>query len=195
MVTRAGHLPVCLTGDDYIELLPVEWRKINDYGIVMDYRTYDCRELGPYRRQPSGVTLKGDLWEVHYDPYDLSHVWVRDSRAGGWITVPWTGLGTVSAPFADFTWRHARSLLATRGADDTDEQAIAAAVEDLLTRAGTGPDRKVAARTRAAAALPARPGIEAPPDSDADTESTPEAVLGEVVPFGVFDAFTDGSRA
>ncbi|QNA73116.1 transposase family protein [Streptomyces sp. So13.3] len=41
LVTRAGHLPVCLTGDDYIELLPVEWRKINDYGIVMDYRTYD----------------------------------------------------------------------------------------------------------------------------------------------------------
>ncbi|WP_328737825.1 Mu transposase C-terminal domain-containing protein [Streptomyces bobili] len=193
MVARAGHLPVCLTGEDYIELLPVEWRRINDYGIVMDYRTYDCRELGPYRRQPSGVPLKGDLWEVHYDPYDLSHVWVRDTRAGGWITVPWTRLGTVSAPFADFTWRHARSLLATRGADDTDEQAIAAVVENLLTRAGTGPDRKVAARTRAATALPARPGIEAPPDPDADP--APEAVLGEVVPFGVFDAFTDGSHA
>ncbi|WTZ61489.1 Mu transposase C-terminal domain-containing protein [Streptomyces sp. NBC_01387] len=195
MVTRAGHLPVCLSGDDYIELLPVEWRKINDYGIVMDYRTYDCRELGPYRRQPSGVPLKGDLWEVHYDPYDLSHVWVRDSRAGGWITVPWTRLGTVSAPFADFTWRHARSLLATRGADDTDERAIAAVVEDLLTRAGTGPDRKVAARTRAATALPTRPGIEAPPDSDLAADPVPETVLGEVVPFGVFDAFTEGSRA
>jgi hypothetical protein len=151
--------------------------------------------LGPYRRQPSGVPLKGDLWEVHYDPYDLSHVWVRDTRAGGWITVPWTRLGTVSAPFADFTWRHTRSLLATRGADDTDEQAIAAVVEDLLTRPGTGPDHKVAARTRAATALPARPGLEAPPDSDVDAAPVPEAVLGEVVPFGVFDAFTDGSRA
>ncbi|MEV7931161.1 Mu transposase C-terminal domain-containing protein [Kitasatospora sp. NPDC088779] len=195
LVARAGHLPVCLTGDDYIELLPVEWRRINDYGIVMDYRTYDCRELGPYRRQPSGVPVKGDLWEVHYDPYDLSHVWVRDSRAGGWITAPWTRLGTVSAPFADFTWRHARSLLAARGGDDTDERAIAAAVEDLLTRAGTGPDRKVAARTRAATALSARPGIEAPPAPEHDTDPAPEAVLGEVVPFGVFDAFTDGSRA
>lgn len=104
-------------------------------------------------------------------------------------------MGTVSAPFADFTWRHARSLLATRGADDTDERAIAAVVEDLLTRAATGPDRKVAARTRAATALPARPALDAPPDSDADTEPVPEEVLGEVVPFGVFDAFTDGSRA
>ncbi|MGW4051129.1 hypothetical protein ACWENA_09895 [Streptomyces sp. NPDC004779] len=52
LVTRAGHLPVCLTGDDSFELLPAEWRKINDYGIVMDYRTYDCRELGPIAASP-----------------------------------------------------------------------------------------------------------------------------------------------
>lgn len=62
LVVRAGHLPVCLTGEDYVELLPVEWRKINDYGIRIDYRTYDCRELGPYRRQRSGVDVKGGLW-------------------------------------------------------------------------------------------------------------------------------------
>ncbi|WP_228388110.1 hypothetical protein [Streptomyces jumonjinensis] len=50
-VSRSGHLSVCLSGDDCIELLPIEWRKINDYGITIGYRTYDCRELGPYRRQ------------------------------------------------------------------------------------------------------------------------------------------------
>ncbi|MFJ9845863.1 Mu transposase C-terminal domain-containing protein [Kitasatospora sp. NPDC101155] len=194
MVSRTGHLPVCLSGDDYIELLPVEWRKINDYGITIDYRTYDCRELGPYRRQPSGIDVKGNLWEVHYDPYDLSHVWVRDTRAEGWITVPWTRLGTVSAPFADFTWRHARSLLAAKGADGTDEGAIAAAVEDLLTRAGSGPDRRVAARTRAASAVPVRPAAEPPRDEVEEAEPDEDEVIGKVIPFGVFDAFTDGSR-
>lgn len=193
LVARAGHLPVCLNGDDYLELLPVEWRKINDYGIRIDYRTYDCRELGPYRRQPSGLEVKGGLWEVHHDPYDLSHVWVRDTRAEGWITVPWTRLGSVSAPFADFTWRHARTLLAARGQDDTDEHAIALAVEKLLTRAEAGPDRRVAARTRAAGAA------EIPhPDSDAPAASAGEPPADEppaqVAPFGVFDAFTDGAR-
>jgi hypothetical protein len=122
-----------------VALLPVEWRKINNYGITLVYRTYGCRELGSYRRQPSGVDTKGNLWEVHYDPYDLSHVWVRDTRAGGWITVPWTRLGTVSAPFADFTWRHARAVLAAKGADDTDdtdEDTIAVVIDarDCLTR-------------------------------------------------------------
>jgi transposase InsO family protein len=194
LVAGAGHVPVCLSGDDYIELLPAQWRRINDYGIVLDYRTYDCQELGHYRRQPSGVDVKGGLWEVHHDPYDLSHVWVRDTRAAGWITVPWTRPGSVSAPFADFTWRRARALLAARGADDTDEQAIAAAVEDLLTRAGAGPDRKVAARTRAATAMPGRPGIGTESAADDEAESVDDAPLGKVIPFGVCDAFTDGSR-
>ncbi len=193
LVSRSGHLPVCLTGDDYVELLPAEWRKVNDYGVVMDYRTYDCRDLTPYRRQHSGVDLKGGLWEVHYDPYDLSHVWVRDHRAGGWITVPWTRLDSVTAPFADFTWRHARSVLAAQGADDTDEGAIAAVVEELLTRARTGPDRKIAARTRAATAQPTLP-LQRLAAEELEEDDGEEPV-GKVIPFGVFDAFTDGSRA
>ncbi|MYW98698.1 MULTISPECIES: Mu transposase C-terminal domain-containing protein [unclassified Streptomyces] len=194
LVSRTGHLPVCLGGDDYIELLPAEWRKINDYGITLDYRTYDCRELGPYRRQPSGVDTKGNLWEIHHDPYDLSHVWVRDTRAGGWITVPWTRLDTVSAPFADFTWRHARAVLAAKGADDTDENAIAAVIDDLLTRAGNGPDRRIAARTKAATAVPALPQARHEPEPETDEEPEGEEDIAQVIPFGVFDAFTDGSR-
>jgi hypothetical protein len=55
---------------------------------------------------------------------------------------------TVSAPFADFTWRHARSLLAARGADDTNETAIAAVAAQLLDRVETGPDRRVVARAQ-----------------------------------------------
>ncbi|MEU5540582.1 Mu transposase C-terminal domain-containing protein [Streptomyces sp. NPDC020362] len=194
LVSRTGYLPVCLGGDDYIELLPVEWRKINNYGITLDYRTYDCRELGSCRRQPSGVDTKGNLWEVHYDPYDLSHVWVRDTRAGGWITVPWTRLGAVSAPFADFTWRRARAVLAAKGADDTDEDAIAVVIDDLLTRAESGPDRRIAARTKAATAVPALPPARREPEPETDQEPDGDGEIAQVIPFGVFDAFTDGSR-
>ncbi|MFG2803333.1 hypothetical protein [Streptomyces pseudovenezuelae] len=127
-------------------------------------------ELGPLRRRPSGVDAKGGLWEVHYDPYDLSQVWVRDARTGQWITAPWTHRHLVSAPFADFTWRRARELLTLRGTDDTDQAAVAAAVEQLLTRAESGPDRRIAARTRAALE-PARivPALPQPPALE-DTE-------------------------
>ncbi|MFD8474081.1 Mu transposase C-terminal domain-containing protein [Streptomyces globisporus] len=201
LVARTGYVPLPLSGPDYLELLPAVWRSVNDYGIRIDHRTYNCPELTPLRRRPSGVDVKGGLWEVHYDPYDLSQVWVRDARTGEWITVPWTHRHLVSAPFADFTWRRARDLLALRGMNDTDQAAVAAAVEQLLVRAESGPDRRVAARTRAAleparpvAALPAAASEPDEADEWDEVEEAPAETPSNVIPFGVFDAFTDGSR-
>ena len=52
---RRGGLPAAdADRQDYLELLPVKWRQINDYGIRIDYRTYDCAELGPWRLQLRG---------------------------------------------------------------------------------------------------------------------------------------------
>jgi transposase InsO family protein len=72
LVAAAGYLPLTLTGEDYLELLPVALRAINDYGIRIDYRTYDAPELGPWRRQHSGNAATRGLWEVHYDPLSQS---------------------------------------------------------------------------------------------------------------------------
>ena len=82
LVAAAGYLPLTLSGEDYLELLPVQWRQINAYGIRIDYRTYDCPELGPWRLKHSGITARRGLWEVHYDPYDATHVFVRTRMDG-----------------------------------------------------------------------------------------------------------------
>jgi hypothetical protein len=47
LVAAAGYLPLTLTGQDYLKLLRAAWRQINDYGIRIDYRTYDSPGLGP----------------------------------------------------------------------------------------------------------------------------------------------------
>ena len=192
LVAAAGYLPLTLTADDYLELLPVAWRQVNAYGIRIDYRTYDCPELGAYRLQHSGVTARRGLWEVHHDPYDVTRVFIR--TPDGWVTVPWTHLPMVSAPFAEFTWRQARRLAAEKGRDNTNETEVARVLEDLLTRAQAGPADKrtsrVAARTRVAAAAHRPPPREEPvPAPDAagagDGDGRP---LATVIPFGVFDA-------
>ena len=155
---------------------------------MIDYRTYDCPELGPCRRKASPVAAMRGRWEVHYDPYDLSRVWVRDHAGGGWITVPWTQLPMVAAPFADFTWRYARQILAARGGDDTSQTAVARVLADLLHRAGDGPPDRVIARTSAAAAssrLPELPGPDG--DSAPGSRDEDEADSAGVEPFGVFD--------
>src|SRR5260370_1132360 len=177
--------------------MPSDWRTIGDGGIQIDYRTYNCGELGPCRRMPSGVAGKGTRWEIHFDPYDVSRIWVRNhhAREGGWITVPWTHQSMVAQPFADFTWRHARKIAAGRGLDDTNETAVAAVLGALLQRAGAGPEsRRDLARQRAMTALPpALPATDAPgsgyddgPDDDLDED---EAITGTVVGFGLFDPF------
>ena len=204
LAAAAGYVPVALTGEDYIELMPADWRTIGDGGIQPGYRTYNCGELGPCRHQLSGVAGKGTRWEIHFDPYDVSRIWVRDhhAREGGWITVPWTRHAMAAQPFADFTWRHARKIAAGRGLDDTSETAVAAVLGALLQRAGAGPEsRRALARQRAVAALPPAlpeealppalpaaddPGYDDGPDDDPDEG---EAVTGTVAGFGLFDPF------
>ncbi|MFI5726019.1 Mu transposase C-terminal domain-containing protein [Streptomyces cyaneofuscatus] len=192
LVAASGYLPLVLRGEDYLELLPVAWRAVNDYGIRIGYRTYNSADLGPWRRQHSGHAAKRGLWEVHYDPYDVSRVFVRTQH--GWITVPWVHLPLVTAPFADFTWSHARRLAAQTGLDDTNEAVIARVLDELLTRAEQGPDKRtnrVVGRTRAAAVVPASA---AEPESETDTAAAEAQPPASVMSFGVFDAHAEAER-
>ncbi|MEY9934152.1 transposase InsO family protein [Catenulispora sp. GP43] len=186
LVASAGFLPVPLGAEDFLELLPAVWRTVNEYGISVDRRTYDSAGLNPLRRQPSGITAQGDRWEVHYDPYDVTQVWVRDHRAGAWVQATWTHLPMIGQPFAEFTWRQARAIVAERRGDDTDQVQIAAALSDLLNRAGTGSarDRRAAARQVSAPSLVPGPPLRPPGQDD---EPAPNGASGPVVPFGVFD--------
>ncbi|MFH9728718.1 Mu transposase C-terminal domain-containing protein, partial [Streptomyces sp. NPDC017254] len=137
LVEACGYVPVALTGDDYIELLPSVWRAVNDYGIKIKRRTYDSPALAGLRRQPSGIKEKKGLWEVHHDPYDVSRIWVRDHRTGsGWIEAAWKHLHRVPVPFGELAWDHAR-----QGLPDATEREIADAVAALLAKAHAGPDQ------------------------------------------------------
>lgn len=66
LVEAAGYVPLALSADDYIELLPATWRAINAYGIKINHRVYDDEDLNDFRGQPSGVTAKKNRWEIHY---------------------------------------------------------------------------------------------------------------------------------
>jgi hypothetical protein len=214
LVESAGYVPVALSAQDYIELLPARWQAINSYGVKINHRVYDSAELNPWRRQPSGVVARKNLWEVHHDPYDVSQIWVRNHHEGGWIAVTWKHLSSAPAPFGELAWDHARHHLAAQGRQAT-ETEIAEAAAALLQRADRGPtpqvepakkpadpskrEQRVVARTEATAA-PAWPRPDPPatqPDhhdaatADGDTEAGP---LAEVVPLRVFDAREEASR-
>jgi hypothetical protein len=202
LVATAGHVPVALSAEEYIGLLPREFRVINSYGIRLGHRTYDSPELIPLRRQPSRTGADGKRWEVRYDPYDISRIWVRNHREGTWIMALWRHLRTAPTPMGELAWDHARRVLAQRGTDPVTEEEIAQAAVDLLDRAADGPqdtqagpsgrsrkDRKVAARTRATS-TPSwpRPVEPEPVEEPAPETAESEDDLADVVPLGIFDA-------
>ncbi|MFJ3307838.1 Mu transposase C-terminal domain-containing protein [Streptomyces sp. NPDC086549] len=197
LVEACGYVPIALSGDDYVELLPAEWRVVNEYGIRIKNRTYDSPELGPMRRQDSGVRAKRGLWEVHRDPYDVSRIWVRNHRGDGeWVPATWKHLNRAPVPFGDLAWDHVSHQLPR-----ATEAEIADAVAALLTRAHGGPqteqdpkpgkrDRRVAARTKAAGPLTPAPvaGAQTDPEDEADEG---EHSMAEVIPLGLFDPLED----
>ena len=137
LVETAGYVPVPLSGEDHIELLPAAWRAVNAYGIKIGNRTYDAEELNPIRQQKSGVAARKGLWEVRHDPYDTSRVFVRGPD--GWITCKWKYLEKVPVPFGELAWDHVSGRLAEQGRGDASELERAQAVDDLLRRAYHGP--------------------------------------------------------
>src|SRR5262249_37458736 len=113
-------------------------------------RTYDSAALNPYRRQSSGVAARRGLWEIRYDPYDISRIWVRNHHDQGFLEATWTYLRTAPAPFGELTWARAREILADRASDPVTEADIAAAAADLLDRAGNGPAGQTPVQRQAA---------------------------------------------
>ncbi|NEC22111.1 Mu transposase C-terminal domain-containing protein [Streptomyces parvus] len=205
LVEACGYVPVALSGQDYIELLPAAWRAVNSYGIRINNRTYDAPELGPMRRRDSGITAKRGLWEVHRDPYDVSRVWVRNHRGSGeWVQATWKYLNRAPVPFGDLAWDHISHQL-----PKATEEELAEAVAALLTRAHAGParptakknrkaatakkDRRVAARTKAtaptAATTPPPPSTQDEPAPHEPAED--EETMAEVIPLGIFDPLED----
>jgi hypothetical protein len=210
LAEAAGYVPVALSADDYIELLPARWRAVNAYGIRLNRRSYDSEALNPLRMQPSGVREHKNLWEIRHDPYDVAKIFVRGPD--GWITVFWKHLDRVPEPFGELAWDHAGRNLA---GDAASEEQAADAVAGLLRRACQGPesgktparpgqarrDARAAARTRAvrppAGPAPQIAGPAAPARENAAEDGAPAGEPGRdapVTPLPIFDPFAEADK-
>ena len=129
---RAGRA----AADDYVELLPATWRAINAYGIKMNRRTYDSEAAEPAAAAAVRRDRKHrDLWEIRHDPYDVSRIWVRNHRQGGWITA----VLEAPAPRRRPVRRAGLGPRPPRPAGRAPKKKIADAVAALLDRAHAGP--------------------------------------------------------
>jgi hypothetical protein len=210
LVAVAGHVPVPLTGRDYLELLPVRWQAITPAGITIHHRTYDADLLAPYRGQASPVAGRGGKWEIHYNSHDVRQIWVR-LPDGELTEIPWIHRDHVHQPFNDRTWQHIRTHAQHSNYDDSQqhEAGLADALDQFMRRVHSGhastAEQALLARATTLPIPAARHphhSTEAPADSpaqqdhsdsidDLDDDGTrPAAATG----FGLYDAYEEADK-
>ncbi|MGW6890339.1 Mu transposase C-terminal domain-containing protein [Streptomyces chartreusis] len=140
-VASSGYLPVRLSDEDRLRLLPTAWVRVTEKGIRFDHRTYDSRALNGYRHTPSGWPGKGQRWPVRYHPHQPEKVWLEDRRNGIWVEADFVYQRLIGDAWSEHVWDQATAAHLEKGGSSRDEAAIARVVRALLERAGRGPSR------------------------------------------------------
>ncbi|MEV4921630.1 Mu transposase C-terminal domain-containing protein [Streptomyces roseoverticillatus] len=131
-VTRSGYVACPTDPTLYYELMPIQWRTIQPYGIEYRNLTYDAPILYRYRRATS--PYPGGKWPVRTDPRNLLHAYFQDPDDGKWHVLRWTHALDDQTPFTDVTLREALRLVIARGRDPKDQEEVARALADLNNR-------------------------------------------------------------
>lgn len=132
-IAAAGAFPLPTDPDLYFELLPVHWGVIGAAGMKHRNLKYDADAFDGCRR-PSDHHHHGNKWPVRIDPRDRSVIYFKRPADGTWAAVPWIFADDVPAPFSDRSLTYLRRVLAARGEDPNDQQAVADILTDLQTR-------------------------------------------------------------
>lgn len=162
-------VPVPLARDQFIGLLPREFRAINADGISFDQMRFDSPALHAYRRRPSGRgEPHKDLWEIRYDPYRMNCVWLFDHEKREFIQADWLMAKQAVMPFSRETLALARRILRTRG-EPLSGQTILREANRIMTAPMTAAEK----RSKRRAATPLVPDLAEDAGSPEVEETTP----------------------
>ncbi|NYD53588.1 transposase InsO family protein [Microbacterium pseudoresistens] len=129
------HVP--LTRDDYIALLPVHYRVLNRYGVIIDHRVYNSERLKGMWRRKSNDKVRNGRWPIRVDPYNLHVVWLE--RDGEFIPLRWSNQ-VHELPMLGDVWRYARTEYANRPEGlDAERRELAMAIKAFAGRGNPAP--------------------------------------------------------
>ncbi|WP_105035166.1 Mu transposase C-terminal domain-containing protein [Cryobacterium aureum] len=162
MFDLTGYVPIPLTADDYISLMPIEFRTIQADGIALGRRRYDSPLLHPYRLMESGDASRSGKWAVRYDPYNPGAVWIMDQDSGEWIECRWMNGDAFKKPFSRHIRSEAKRIVEDMGM--AGDQSALRLTQDILasTRAARAQMEAEEERNRVAAHRDKLSGVPAP---------------------------------
>lgn len=132
-VATTGYRRIPTSHDTVYDFLPVEWRRINHYGIDFHKLRYDGDVLGEFAERISPYTGRhAGKYPIRYDPGDISRIYFQHPDTGDWHQIKWVHADELRRPFSLDALRYARTLAAQRDADRFPDDRLA--LTDLLNQ-------------------------------------------------------------
>ncbi|MET4610622.1 transposase InsO family protein [Rhodococcus sp. PvR044] len=132
-IASAGFRRIPTSPDSVYDFLPVEWRKINHYGIEFHSLVYNDDVLAyfsdvssPYKGRHAGK------YPFRYDPNDISCIYFQHPDHHTWHRIKWVHADAIREPFSIDALQIARQLASRREPDRFPDDRLA--LIELLTK-------------------------------------------------------------
>ncbi|WP_169304063.1 helix-turn-helix domain-containing protein [Arthrobacter sp. CAU 1506] len=113
---QTGYMQVPPRSDLVYDFLPIEWRRINHYGVELGGLRYNGPALDAYRNSESKYRGSNPgKWPFRVNPADCTYVLFRDEQNGQWHQVPWEHAARLQQPFSGEDLKHVKEVLKDAG--------------------------------------------------------------------------------
>ncbi|QKT13752.1 Mu transposase C-terminal domain-containing protein [Rhodococcus sp. W8901] len=130
-VATTGYQRIPTNRDTVYDFLPVEWRRINHYGIEFHGLKYDDDILYEFAERTSPYTGAHEgKYPIRYDPADISRIYFQHPDRLTWHQIRWIHADELRQPFSLDALTYARKLAAQRDPDRFPDDRLA--LTDLL---------------------------------------------------------------
>ena len=129
---EAGLIVVPFGKDIYYQLLETVHRKINDYGVQVDYLYYDHPELQALCGVPSTFKHLNGEHPFKRDPRDLRYLYFLHPVTGIWLRLTRRSSKSPDAPFTSEMLRRARLMALKQGGSLHDPEEVSASLDALV---------------------------------------------------------------
>ena len=134
-IARAGFCYALPGQYIYYDLLPTEWRTVQDYGVEVKGLRYDGEALNTYRRRKSPYGgVHREKWPLRYDPRDRSRVFFFDPGKRQWHALLRRSVRNIHTPFNDSTLAFAKAKIVERGGNPKNHEELSAVLDSLVER-------------------------------------------------------------
>lgn len=138
-VARAGYVLDIPTPESRLELLPIDWKLIQPYGINHKRLTYYDEILEKWRTRVGPYPgRKDNKHPFRYDPRDLSVIWFQDPDDGAWYALRRTGTRYQDVPFGEAAVGWTKRLMLEEGRDTNNSAEVSLALDEVLARQAAG---------------------------------------------------------